>query len=144
MQISTLLYEFTLMETVQNHADINSLVSSVDPDQLASEEASWSGSTLFSKKHVNSIINQNMNNNFLLLTLYKFCTCQRTSKLKFSNYPECGSSSRCHEVVCSLWLWYFLIILTYYLWYFRGEKFQTSGIIGALPLHSKEIIKSDV
>ena len=25
-----------------------------------------------------------------------------------------GSSSRCHEVVCSLWLWYFLIILTYY------------------------------
>ena len=32
--------QFTLMETVQNHADINSLVSSVDPDQLASEEAS--------------------------------------------------------------------------------------------------------
>ena len=25
-----------------------------------------------------------------------------------------GSSSRCHGVVCSLWLWYFLIILTYY------------------------------
>ena len=25
------------------------------------------------------------------------------------------SSSRCHRVVCSLWLWYFLIILTYYL-----------------------------
>ena len=25
-----------------------------------------------------------------------------------------GSSSRCHRVVCSLWLWYFLIILTYY------------------------------
>ena len=24
------------------------------------------------------------------------------------------SSSRCHGVVCSLWLWYFLIILTYY------------------------------
>ena len=23
-----------------------------------------------------------------------------------------GSSSRCHRVVCSLWLWYFLIILT--------------------------------
>ena len=28
----------------------------------------------------------------------------------------CGSSSRCHGFVCSLWLWYFLIILTYYLW----------------------------
>ena len=27
-----------------------------------------------------------------------------------------GSSSRCHGVVCSLWLWYFLIILTYYFW----------------------------
>ena len=26
-----------------------------------------------------------------------------------------GSSSRCQGVVCSLWLWYFLIILTYYL-----------------------------
>ena len=25
-----------------------------------------------------------------------------------------GSSSRCHGVVCSLWLWYFLIILTDY------------------------------
>ena len=25
-----------------------------------------------------------------------------------------GSSSGCHRVVCSLWLWYFLIILTYY------------------------------
>ena len=24
------------------------------------------------------------------------------------------SSSRCHGVVCGLWLWYFLIILTYY------------------------------
>ena len=25
-----------------------------------------------------------------------------------------GSSSRCHGVVCGLWLWYLLIILTYY------------------------------
>ena len=24
----------------------------------------------------------------------------------------CGSSSRCHSFVCSLWLWYFLIILS--------------------------------
>ena len=28
-----------------------------------------------------------------------------------------GSSSRCHGVVCSLWLWYYLIILTYYFWH---------------------------
>ena len=27
-----------------------------------------------------------------------------------------GSSSRWHGIVCGLWLWYFLIILTYYLW----------------------------
>ena len=27
-----------------------------------------------------------------------------------------GSSSRCHGAVCSLWLWYFLIILTYHFW----------------------------
>ena len=33
-----------------------------------------------------------------------------------------GSSSRCHGVVCSLWLWYFLIILTYYLWSGRQLK----------------------
>ena len=26
------------------------------------------------------------------------------------------SSSRCHGIVCGLWLWYFLIILTYYFW----------------------------
>ena len=26
------------------------------------------------------------------------------------------SSSRCHGFVCSLWLWYFLITVTYYLW----------------------------
>ena len=25
-----------------------------------------------------------------------------------------GSSSQCHRVVCGLWLWYFLIILSYY------------------------------
>ena len=28
-----------------------------------------------------------------------------------------GSSSGCHRVVCGLWLWYFLIILTYYFWH---------------------------
>ena len=32
---------------------VNSLVNSVDPDQLASEEASWSGSTLFSLQDMN-------------------------------------------------------------------------------------------
>ena len=34
-----------------------------------------------------------------------------------------GSSSRCHGVVCSLWLWYFLIILTYYFWSFLEWPF---------------------
>ena len=35
-----------------------------------------------------------------------------------------GSSSRCHGVVCGLWLWYFLIILTYY---FCMELITTCG-----------------
>ena len=34
-----------------------------------------------------------------------------------------GSSSRCHEVVCSLWLWYFLIILTYFFCQFFLSQF---------------------
>ena len=35
------------------------------------------------------------------------------------------SSSRCHGVVCSLWLWYFLIILTYYSWtYHLSSNFK--------------------
>ena len=29
----------------------------------------------------------------------------------------CGSSSRCHGFVCGLWLWYFLIIITYFFGY---------------------------
>ena len=33
-----------------------------------------------------------------------------------------GSSSRCHWVVCSLWLRYFLIILTYYFYYFNKRS----------------------
>ena len=36
----SVLKQFTLSKTVRNHADINSLVSSADPDQLASGEAS--------------------------------------------------------------------------------------------------------
>ena len=50
----SVLKQFTLSKAVLNHADINSLVNSVDPDQLASSEASRSGSTLFSMQHVNS------------------------------------------------------------------------------------------
>ena len=34
------LKQFTLSKTVWNHANINSLVDSVDPDQLASSEDS--------------------------------------------------------------------------------------------------------
>ena len=33
-----------------------------------------------------------------------------------------GSSSRCHGVVCSLWLWYILIILTYYFGWIQACK----------------------
>ena len=39
-----------------------------------------------------------------------------------------GSSSQCQGVVCSLWLWYFLIILTYYFprWLFNAAPSLTS------------------
>ena len=33
--------------------DMPAFANSVDPDQLASEEANWSGSTLFAMKYVN-------------------------------------------------------------------------------------------
>ena len=33
----------------------------------------------------------------------------------------CGSYLRCHGFVCCLWLWYFLIILTYY---FLGSEYS--------------------
>ena len=36
----SVLKQFTHSKTVRNHADIKSLVNSVDPDQLASSEAS--------------------------------------------------------------------------------------------------------
>ena len=43
----SVLKQFTLSKTVWNHADIISLVNSVDPDQVASKEACWSGNNLF-------------------------------------------------------------------------------------------------
>ena len=44
----SVLKQFTLSKTVLNQ--ISTLVNSIDPDQLASEEASRSGSTLFQCK----------------------------------------------------------------------------------------------
>ena len=43
-----------LVTLVLLNPDIPCLANSVDPDQLASEEASWSGSALFAIKYVNS------------------------------------------------------------------------------------------
>ena len=43
-----------------------------------------------------------------------------------------GSSSRCHGVVCSLWLWYFLIILIYYFWY----QYVPYGFIKKMNTHT--------
>ena len=44
----------SVLKQVSIKPDINYLVNSVDPDQLTSSEASWSGSTLFSMQRVNS------------------------------------------------------------------------------------------
>ena len=45
-----------------------------------------------------------------------------------------GSSSRCHGVVCSLWLWYFLIILTYYFLYYGNNSKSIKGRVTILAL----------
>ena len=64
--------------------DINSLVNSVDPDQLASllnsvdTEASSQGSTVFNATCELVIINQNMKYR-MVLSLH-ICTCPRKSK----------------------------------------------------------------
>ena len=42
----------------------------------------------------------------------------------------CGSSSWCHGFVCSLWLWYFLIILTY-CFYINRPKDKVFGHSGS-------------
>ena len=39
----------------------------------------------------------------------------------------CGSFSRCHGFVCSLWLWYFQIMLTYYFWHHLRSEFSLSA-----------------
>ena len=43
-----------------------------------------------------------------------------------------GSSSRCHGVVCGLWLWYFLIILTYY--FFTSKNGITKHVWYSTPI----------
>ena len=44
----------------------------------------------------------------------------------------CGSSSRCHGFACSLWLWYFLIILAYNIWQ------EVFFIYYVYPIYTKE------
>ena len=44
-----------------------------------------------------------------------------------------SGSSWCHGAVCSLWLWYFLIILTYYFWI--SCLLHTSGTFEKIPLN---------
>ena len=54
-----------------------------------------------------------------------------------------ASSSRCHGVVCILWLWYFLIILTYYFWNNHGWK--SSGLDAkAISEYAQEIPQSQI
>ena len=48
-----------------------------------------------------------------------------------------GSSSRCHGVVCSLWLWYFLIILIYYfLWFSLQAKCSEPSLLKVCSINS--------
>ena len=56
-----------------------------------------------------------------------------------------GSSSRCHGVVCSLWLWYFLIILTYYFWYqvYQARLWECLLTWLSLPSDSTCVLKAE-
>ena len=55
----------------------------------------------------------------------------------------CGSSSRCHGLVCSVWLWYFLIILTF--WCFSASKTRRAFhyILGWCWFFSKKSFATD-
>ena len=57
MSTCTITYLFVANEEKLNPSQLNTtcpvLANSVDPDQLASEEANWSGSALFAIKYVN-------------------------------------------------------------------------------------------
>ena len=50
-----------------------------------------------------------------------------------------GSSSRCHRVVCSLWLWHFLIILTYYFCYTCNLKFLLTHFLKTANIISTKV-----
>ena len=45
--------KITYLTLVLLNPDMSFFANSVDPDQLASEEANWSGSALFAIKYVN-------------------------------------------------------------------------------------------
>ena len=47
-------YISTLVNSMDPEKPADLVINSADPDQLASEEASWSGSTLFSMQDVSS------------------------------------------------------------------------------------------
>ena len=53
MFMEWLLLAQTVLTLVLLNPDIPSFANSVYPDQLASEEANWSGSALFAIKYVN-------------------------------------------------------------------------------------------
>ena len=64
----------------------------------------------------------------------------------------CRSSLRCHGFVCSLWLWYFLIILTHNFWFIEHTKYiayaqfhvmydhgRIQRGVGAVPLQKSQV-----
>ena len=66
----------------------------------------------------------------------------------------CGSFSRCNGFVCSLWLWYFLIILTYYFFPRRVAQSVTClatdasltadpGVASSIPARSHTFVEID-
>ena len=55
------------------------------------------------------------------------CTVWFWSVLLATSWLLCGSSSRCNGFVCSLWLWYFLIINTNYFQNISTNKWDVNN-----------------
>ena len=65
--------------------------------------------------------------------VYRFRThSSRSQRQKTWLLVLCCSSSRCCRWVCSVWLWYFLIVLTFFFYYCIGQIFALVSFVSAL------------
>ena len=53
----------------------------------------------------------------------------------------CGSSSRCHGLVCCMWMWYFLTILTYFLYYKFIDMSEKTNKVSQFKYIQRELLE---